>query len=286
MNPATNPRPTLAAEGATFQVPPDFDDLTDYAFRNAPLGERLSVHHAPAAAGVAPLGATVAEYLTRQIRLFAREGITVEWVGPAPAPGREAQRLQFLFADHGRTYRQQVVLARLAGGEGLVVTYVTRAADTGVVARFDQVLQSIRPAGDGDGSPGPGLVRRQAGAVTLAVPDGLRPPETYQLVSKDAQLRLNVQVGPAGGPPPASVRTEAEAGPGLRGARVGTYGGWDMYERRRPGAAGPVADYVCQGRKTLPNGVEVYLSGQCVAEAAGRMQQAMAQLADSIQERR
>src|SRR5205823_2686976 len=163
---------------------------------------------------------------------FRDEGITFERVGPTAGPGPEAQRLEFVFPEQGRVYREQSVFARLDDGSCLSVTYVTPAQDTAAPAQLDRILQSTRA--------------RERGAAA------------------------------AGRPVPPAVRVEQKARSEQRAAalvEVGTYGGVKMYERRRPGAAGPVEDYVCEGTIVLPNGAHVYLSGQCAAVAADRMKQ-------------
>jgi hypothetical protein len=56
---------------------------------------------------------------------------------------------------------------------------------------FDHILRSIAPAADAWVRKGaPGFVRRQAGRITLEVPQGLSIPVEYRFESADSSLRL------------------------------------------------------------------------------------------------
>ena len=108
-------------------------------------------------------------------------------------------------------YREWCGFGRFPKGAGFQVEYVTSAEDAAGEGVFEKVLSSVRLVGEATpgGKAAPGLVRRQAGAVTLAMPVELQPPTSFHFVREEKGSKARLTVAIAGS---ARRRTCADRG--------------------------------------------------------------------------
>jgi hypothetical protein len=192
----------LTLERCSFVPPPGYDDVTNYAYRGPDEVPRLKVHYVPDLDAVGGLDAALKDYQAQVVKFLLAQ---VESASPAPTPRGDltTETLVFTFPGTGANdpcdrYREWCGFGRFPKGAGFQVEYVTSAEDAAGEGVFEKVLSSVRLVGEATpgGKAAPGLVRRQAGAVTLAMPVELQPPTSFHFVreEKGSKARLTVAI--------------------------------------------------------------------------------------------
>jgi hypothetical protein len=227
--PAAAPQPAPPTPGVAFDVPPGYGDLTNYTFQDPTSRRRLTVSPAAGLSNDDELHRAAEAYRDRAKDLCAAREDEVSDVRQR-ADGASVVVLGFTFdegptgLDGSRTWRERTAFVRFRGGEGAQLSYVTPAGDPRAEAEFRRLLDSVQPAGPAAPAAAPaafhmpvdptaGTVRRQVGPVRLDVDASLRGPSSYQFVSADGAVRLELAVAPAAGPPAfAAPAAGADAG--------------------------------------------------------------------------
>lgn len=276
---------SFAVGSIRFEVPAGFDDLTAYVFRNADATSQLTVHSATAEETPTIPEEALANYINQLSRLAGETGLRCERIQAGQVGTWPALRLRAVFLDRKRLVREDRVFATASDGRGLSISLVTpeKESQQGI---FDAILASVASQ-DAAPTKTVGFIRHQVGSFTLEVPEALRPPTCYQFVSPDAKVRLNLQLTPKSDSVPAVFQGRDKAMEVYKAklTPVATYQGMQMYELVKPGSTKEVRQHVCQASKTAGD-TTVYLTGQCSLDGSDRMQQALTQLTQSIQERK
>jgi hypothetical protein len=207
----------------TFERPDGLSDVTDYCFQSGD-DNRLTVQYVPSTGGLDPVG-VVADFLNQLQQLFPG-GVTYEALRPVRRADGQGIELRFVFsrAEDGRSFRQFDLFLLFDDGAGVQLDYVVPEEDAGAGKLFDGVTASLRRAGP-DAPAGADIV----GGVALSVPEGLRPPQTYQFAPPDADWTVQVRFGDpteaAAPPEPAGGLLAFRAVPGGDPDLTDTWGG-------------------------------------------------------------
>lgn len=192
----------MTLERCSFVPPPGYDDVTNYAYRGPDEVPRLKVHYVPDLDAVGGLDAALKDYQAQVVKFLLAQ---VESASPAPTPRGDLTTATLVFTFPGTgpndpydRYRERCGIGRFPKGAGFQIEYVTSAEDAASEGVFETVLSSVRLVGEATpgGEAPPGFVRRQAGAVTLAVPVELQPPTSFHFVreEKGSKARLTVAI--------------------------------------------------------------------------------------------
>lgn len=172
-----------------FATPPAFIDVTGYCFKAHGRKELLDVGASVLPEGVDTLDALFAE--RRGELLLGLPGVRIDREGATRLAGLPARTLDFSFSDGAGRASERWVLALDTPESYIQLSCAAPSEDEAAWTRFEHVVESASLTGATAPAP-PGWVRRWAGKLWLDVPVHLGLPRTYQFLSIDEAIRIEV----------------------------------------------------------------------------------------------
>lgn len=267
----------------SFEIPPGFDDWTNYSFKNREDDRVLTV-----STGSRPPEASNLEALMSnrksQLEQVIPGAVTLQAerdgsIGPWPA-----RLLTFEVADRKRRFREHWAVAFDSPKTYIQISYGSPAENSESAEQFAHILRSVASPG----SPGrTGFVRRWAGIFSLDVPAELFPPRTYQFTTSDEATHLALSAYTPSDSSRHEPSLEQEAS---EDERRGTVSGKVAAEFTSEKGGGQSLTYVLESETPdgnilevrrrvllrLGEGARVHLYGRARADAAARLEQIMA----------
>jgi len=184
----------------SFASPPGFTDVTGYSFK-APAADRELCE---VSGGALPPRVSDLDGLLAERRGDLEDGlpgvIVIDGEGTTTLAGLPARTLTFSILDRDCRYRERWALALDTATSYIQISYSARDDNELAAERFEHIVKSssfIRSALP----PPEGYVRRWTGKLWLDIPAHLEPPRTYQFLSPDETIRLQVKfIGPSAEP--------------------------------------------------------------------------------------
>jgi hypothetical protein len=174
----------------SFESPPGFRDVTGYEFKS-PDGEELC----DVGGGPLPVGVDDLDGLVKDRRSDIDDGMPgfaiIEGTNRTVLAGLPAQTLTIGILDDEARRREWWTLALDTRATYIQISYAARADNDLAEARFLHVVASASFTLAATPTP-PGYVRRWAGKLWIDIPSHLVPPRTYQFLSTDETMKLEV----------------------------------------------------------------------------------------------
>ena len=174
----------------SFESPQGFRDVTGYSFENRDTEELCDVGGGPLPVGVKDLDGLVADRRSDIDDGMANLAI-IEGTNRTVLAGLPAQTLTIGILDEDARRRERWTLALDTRETYLQISYASRADDDLAEARFLHVVASASFTLLATPVP-EGYVRRWTGKLWADIPSHLVPPRTYQFLSRDETMRLEV----------------------------------------------------------------------------------------------
>jgi hypothetical protein len=279
----------VVLEPFSYVPPPDYADVTNYAYRGDREVPRLKVHYVASLDELGGLDAALTDYQLQVERYLKAH---IESVSPVPETRGEltVRSLVFTFRGTGPkdpcpTYREWCGFGRFASGAGVQVEYVTSGDDTDGARVYETVISGVRLVETV--APGaqlvPGCVYRAAGAVMLPVPVTLKPPSTRHYVYEAgvSRSRLSLQFAEDTGVASSMIGKHLESlgADGGQAPAVGPLPSRVVTTATRSGANGAITESVCHWTKPVAGGF-VIITGQATADLHDKMMTDLDRLAD------
>lgn len=175
-----------------FESPVGFKDITGYSFKSRDREELCEVGGGPLPLGVSDLDGLVADR-----RSDLEDGLPglaiVQATGGAVLAGLPARTLTIGILDDEAPRREQWALALDTRETYLQISYGSRADNDLAEARFLHVVASASFTLPAMEAPA-GYTRRWTGKLWIDIPSHLEPPRTYQFLSTDETMRLEIAI--------------------------------------------------------------------------------------------
>lgn len=179
----------------SFQTPSGFLDRTNYTFKDESDEELLQVNFAEPSREGMTIDEVMADRREELIEIFG-DKLKIEEERPMVVAGHQARLLIFRGEGEGEGFRERWVIVQHSSEFFGLIAYRTPPEQTQYAANFKHILESVsfREEIVQQNSPDDRYVRRQAPPITLDVPRHLPPPDTYQFVSPDENVKLDLAI--------------------------------------------------------------------------------------------